>query len=88
MYQKQSHLATYIIQKLEYNIIYEVNYHGARPRGFLSYLMVKYDSDFKNVHSYWKVPGWYNSYHGGKLEWENIHRVKPVEKMVIDWEAF
>jgi len=39
------------------------------------------------VDSYWKVPGWYQSYHGSETEWDNIHQVKPVEKMVIDWEA-
>jgi len=39
------------------------------------------------VDSYWKVPGWYQSYHGAEQEWETIHRVKPVEKMVIVWDA-
>jgi hypothetical protein len=39
------------------------------------------------LHSYWKVPGWYQSYNGAETEWENIHQVKPVEKMIIVWDA-
>ena len=36
--------------------------------------------------SYWKVPGWYDSYDGNTIEWDNTFEVTPVEKMVTVWE--
>lgn len=36
--------------------------------------------------TYWKVPGWYQSYHGGELEWSNTFQVKPTEKVITVWE--
>lgn len=39
-----------------------------------------------NNKYYYKVPGWYQSYHGGELEWENIYPVEPVQKVITVWE--
>jgi len=58
-------------------------YEGSGEEHYLVYEV----SQNGALHSYWKVPGWYQSYHGSETEWDNIHQVKPVEKMVIDWEA-
>jgi hypothetical protein len=35
--------------------------------------------------TYWKVPGWYQSYYGAELEWENAYQVESYEKTVIAW---
>ena len=35
--------------------------------------------------TYWQVPGWYASYHGAELEWENAYQVESYEKTVIAW---
>jgi hypothetical protein len=36
--------------------------------------------------AYYKVPGWYQSYCGSELEWDNLFEVKSVEKTVTVWE--
>ena len=36
--------------------------------------------------TFWKVPGWYQSYHGSELTWEDTFRVNQVEKVVKVWE--
>ena len=41
--------------------------------------------DKKDV-TYYKVPGWYQSYHGSELEWDNLFEVKSVEKVINVWE--
>ena len=38
--------------------------------------------------TYWKVPGWYQSYHGAELEWNNTFQVKAVEKVITVWDKF
>jgi len=38
--------------------------------------------------TYWKVPGWYQSYHGAELEWSNTFQVKAVEKVITVWDKF
>ena len=58
-------------------------YEGSGEEHYLVYEV----SQNGELHSYWKVPGWYQSYHGSETEWENIHQVKPVEKMIFVWEA-
>lgn len=37
--------------------------------------------------TYWEVPGWYQSYDGGHLEWENVHQVEPVQVLVTQYKA-
>jgi hypothetical protein len=39
------------------------------------------------LHSWWRVPGWYQSYNGSELEWENAHQVEPYEKTVTDYRS-
>lgn len=39
-----------------------------------------------NHVSYWKVPGWHDSYDGSTVEWVNTFEVTPVKKMVTVWE--
>ena len=36
--------------------------------------------------TFWKVPGFYQSYNGAELEIDNIYEVKPVEKTITVWE--
>ena len=38
--------------------------------------------------TYWKVPGWYQSYHGAELEWSNTFQVKAVEKVITVWDKY
>jgi hypothetical protein len=33
------------------------------------------------------IPGYYQSYNGTEIEWDDIYEVEPYEKMVIDWKA-
>lgn len=32
------------------------------------------------------IPGYYSSYNGTEIEWDDIYAVEPFEKMVIDWK--
>lgn len=34
---------------------------------------------------YFKIPGWYQSYHGRELEINNTHEVVPAEKVIRVW---
>jgi len=38
------------------------------------------------TQSYWKVPGWYQSYNGGELEYSEVFKVKPVQVTITKWE--
>ena len=45
-----------------------------------------YKLEKASQETYWKVPGWYQSYHGAELEWDNTFQVKAVEKVITVWE--
>lgn len=36
--------------------------------------------------SFYKIPGWYQSYHGAELTISDTYKVTPKEKTVIVWE--
>jgi len=36
---------------------------------------------------YYRVPGWYQSYYGHELDFNNVFKVKPVEKTITTWKA-
>lgn len=36
--------------------------------------------------TYWKIPGYYQSYDGVTMEPEDLYQVKPVEKTYIIWD--
>lgn len=38
------------------------------------------------IHSYWRIGGYYESYSGNEYNIQDIHQVKPVERPVIFWE--
>lgn len=38
------------------------------------------------IDSYWYVPGYYQSYDGGNLEWNNIYECEPVQVMVTQYQ--
>ena len=37
------------------------------------------------AESFWKIPGWYQSFQGGELEWSDVYQVESYERMVTDW---
>jgi hypothetical protein len=38
-------------------------------------------------HSFWLAPGWYASYDGGTIDWDEIHQVEKYQKLVDDYRA-
>lgn len=38
------------------------------------------------IQSYWKIPGWYQSYQGGELTVEDTFEVRPVQRTVTFYE--
>jgi hypothetical protein len=69
-----------------WKVILKERFGGYEGSGEEFYLVYEVSQNGE-IHSYWKVPGWYQSYNGAESEWENIHQVKPVEKMIIVWDA-
>lgn len=43
--------------------------------------------DNKKSKTYWEVPGWYASYDGSYLTWDELYQVIPKAKTVTVWEA-
>lgn len=37
------------------------------------------------AESFWKVPGWYQSYNGGEYEFNGVHEVESREVVVTKW---
>lgn len=37
------------------------------------------------AESFWKIPGWYQSYHGGEFEFSNVFEVESREVVVKKW---
>lgn len=69
----------------EWTIENHVIYGGGEGDGEDHYIILNVT---KNGESplYFKVPGYYTSYDGGRLDFEYTTEVKPVEKPVIFWE--
>lgn len=62
-------------------------YGGREGAGEEHWLVYKLENATQAYQeTYWKVPGWYQSYHGAELEWSNTFQVKPTEKVIIVWE--
>ena len=59
-------------------------YGGSEGEGETHYVII--EAKYEDEVSFWKIPGWYNSYDGAYLEIGNMFQVKPVEKTVIDWQ--
>lgn len=72
----------------DYNGIYSFNhvetYGGGEGDGEEHWIVFTVNKG-EEIVSYWKVPGWYQSYHGGELEWGNIFEVEPVEVTVTQY---
>ena len=56
---------------------------GSEGDGEEHWLVVKIKHN--SIETCWMVPGWYASYDGGELEWENAYQVESYEKTVIAW---
>lgn len=37
--------------------------------------------------TFWKLPGWYQSYHGSEFNWDEIFEVKSAEKVITVWAS-
>jgi hypothetical protein len=68
-----------------WEIILHERFGGSSGDGEEHYLIyeVRYSGQ---PHSFWKVPGYYSSYEGSELEWDNVYQVQPVTKTIIAWE--
>ena len=58
-------------------------YGGSEGAGEEHWVVVKIEHN--STATFWMVPGWYASYDGGELEWDNAHQVESYEKTVIAW---
>lgn len=58
---------------------------GDQGDGEEHYLIIKVTQHDAN-ETYWKVPGWYQSYAGGELEFDDMFQVEPYQKTVTDYK--
>lgn len=59
------------------------SYGGCEGSGEEYWIVVKIKHN--SIETYWKVPGWYQSYEGSELEWNNAYQVEQYEKTVLAW---
>lgn len=75
-------------EKIEYEgkeFIFHAEYvkGGYEGAGEEHYVVLKVTHE--GNETFWKVPGYYASYHGCELEVENTFQVKPVQKTYTDY---
>jgi len=70
----------------EYSFEFEQKEGGYEGGGEEYWVVIKLVKNGE-THSYWKIPGWYQSYDGGELEWSDTYRVYPYTKLVTDWST-
>lgn len=58
---------------------------GGEGDGEEYYIVFSARSGADEPKRYFKIPGWYQSYHGSELEIENTFEVVPGEKVVRVW---
>jgi hypothetical protein len=59
-------------------------YGGCEGDGSEYWLVFKL-TDPNGVATYWNIPGFYESYNGGELEFNNVFQVEPAEKVIRVW---
>lgn len=47
---------------------------------------VVFSADLDGRTTYWQVPGYYMSYDGATLHWDQAFEVRPAEKKITVWE--
>jgi hypothetical protein len=58
--------------------------HGGEGEGDEYWVVMK--ATVGEEVSFWKVPGWYASYHGAELEYDQTFEVEEVDKVIKVWE--
>lgn len=58
---------------------------GSEGEGETYYLIYRFYKE-GSKDKFFKIPGWYQSYHGGELEWHRAKEVFPKQKMVTYYE--
>lgn len=61
-------------------------YGGGEGDGETHWAVLEVLEDATGDISFWKIPGWYQSYEGATLEVSETFEVKAVEKVVTVWE--
>jgi len=57
---------------------------GSEGAGEEHWVVIKLTSPEKQ-ETYWKIPGWYQSYNGSELEFNNLYQVEIGEKVIKVW---
>jgi len=60
-------------------------YEGCGEEHWIAFKVFS-SNDFSNDLTYWEIPGYYASYEGGNLEYDDIFQVKPKEKTITVYE--
>ena len=65
-----------------YQIVHKLTHGGSEGDGEEHWKILEATKDGV-LHSYWEVPGWYQSYNGAELNWDEMFQVEPKEQTVI-----
>lgn len=60
-------------------------YEGAGEEYWMILRITEKLTDEKTNVTYWKIPGWYQSFHGSELEISDLFQVYPSEKVIRVW---
>lgn len=69
----------------EWKFFHEQRYGGCEGDGEEHWIVFRAEKEGEST-KYFKVPGWYQSYSGSELEWDNLHEVEPYERTIRDWK--
>lgn len=75
-----------VIEYVKYTIEVVDQEGGGEGEGEHWHSVIKVSEPFKNDR-YFYIPGYYSSYDGTDIEWDEIYEVEPYEKKVIDWRV-
>jgi hypothetical protein len=71
--------------KYEDHDLFFVESHGGEGEGD-DYWAVFSLTNASGETTYWKIPGWYQSYQGGTYEYDEVFQVEPEQVMVRQWK--